>query len=336
MKTEYMSFPPPLQRSPLNTATERGSAHRFNWTHQPIDSSEPSLQGSYFFSLDRPAGCSNRMATNRSLRRSLPRPRRPSPRSAPTRLSTLTGARRRASAACPTPPTPRPSQRPTRAGARPPPRPTWPPAARLPARAAAGGTKARTGTVKVLKSSLLAVERQVCGYIVKTIIRTPFFCLQGHESDSASSAADFPQERAPLPRQKDQNKSLLDKLTQEKLDSKAKLGNKRNDLSSGASGRPPSQSVLPLHLLCLHSSFHSAASLITLTSCPVHAVPLYTFIIDIYFLHLFSHTRVSRSQRMLGEHPSSLTELHAQKRQVNLTASRPGSLLHSPPCMCLS
>lgn len=34
-------------------------------------------------------------------------------------------------------------------------------------------------------------------------------------------------------RQKDQNKSLLDKLTQEKLDSKSKFGKKRNDLSSG-------------------------------------------------------------------------------------------------------
>lgn len=34
-------------------------------------------------------------------------------------------------------------------------------------------------------------------------------------------------------RQKDQNKSLLDKLTQEKLDSRSKFGKKRNDLSSG-------------------------------------------------------------------------------------------------------
>lgn len=29
MKTEYMSFPPPLQRSPLNTTTERGYVHHF-------------------------------------------------------------------------------------------------------------------------------------------------------------------------------------------------------------------------------------------------------------------------------------------------------------------
>lgn len=52
-------------------------------------------------------------------------------------------------------------------------------------------------------------------------------------SDSVGSTTDFVHKRAPLPRQKDQNKSLLDKLTQEKLDSKSKFGKKRNDLSSG-------------------------------------------------------------------------------------------------------
>ncbi|CAB1328145.1 unnamed protein product [Coregonus sp. 'balchen'] len=60
----------------------------------------------------------------------------------------------------------------------------------------------------------------------------------GVESDSVSSTADFVQERAPQPhRQRDQNQnqSLLDKLTQEKLDSKTKTGNKPNDLSSDAS-----------------------------------------------------------------------------------------------------
>lgn len=55
----------------------------------------------------------------------------------------------------------------------------------------------------------------------------------GCESDSASSTAGFAQERAAPSHHKDQNQSLLDKLTQEKLDSKTKLGNKRNDLSSG-------------------------------------------------------------------------------------------------------
>ncbi|KAI3352504.1 hypothetical protein L3Q82_005455 [Scortum barcoo] len=60
-----------------------------------------------------------------------------------------------------------------------------------------------------------------------------------HESDSVSSTADFAQERAAMSRQKDQNKSLLDKLTQEKLDSKTKLGSKRNDLSSAYAWRTP-------------------------------------------------------------------------------------------------
>lgn len=39
---------------------------------------------------------------------------------------------------------------------------------------------------------------------------------------------------------------------------------------------------------------------------------------------------------MLGERPSSLTELHAQKRQVNDAASHPGCLLRSIPRMCFS
>lgn len=60
-----------------------------------------------------------------------------------------------------------------------------------------------------------------------------FVVSSGPVSDSVGSTADFVQRRAPLPRQKDQNKSLLDKLTQEKLDSKSKFGKKRNDLSSG-------------------------------------------------------------------------------------------------------
>lgn len=50
------------------------------------------------------------------------------------------------------------------------------------------------------------------------------------ESDSVSSTADFVQERAPPSLHKDPNQRLLDKLTQEKLDSKT---NKPNDLSSG-------------------------------------------------------------------------------------------------------
>ncbi|CAM9337839.1 unnamed protein product [Lampetra planeri] len=56
--------------------------------------------------------------------------------------------------------------------------------------------------------------------------------LGGQESDSVCSTVDFVQERAPPSCQKDPNQQLLDKLTQEKLDSKT---NKPNDLSSDAS-----------------------------------------------------------------------------------------------------
>ncbi|KAG7269443.1 hypothetical protein CRUP_032297 [Coryphaenoides rupestris] len=52
------------------------------------------------------------------------------------------------------------------------------------------------------------------------------------ESDSANSTAEFVQQRALQPRQKDQNQSLLDKLTQEKLSNKSKPGSKPSDLSS--------------------------------------------------------------------------------------------------------
>lgn len=64
-------------------------------------------------------------------------------------------------------------------------------------------------------------------------------CSSDRESDSVSSTVDFVQQRVGPSRQKDQNQSLLDKLTQEKLDSKTKLGSKRNDLSSAYAWRTP-------------------------------------------------------------------------------------------------
>lgn len=58
------------------------------------------------------------------------------------------------------------------------------------------------------------------------------------ESDSVSSTADCFQGRergrAPLAQPRGHNQTLLDKLTQEKLDSKTK-SSKTNDLSSGQS-----------------------------------------------------------------------------------------------------
>ncbi|XP_019717563.1 pericentriolar material 1 protein isoform X3 [Hippocampus comes] len=60
---------------------------------------------------------------------------------------------------------------------------------------------------------------------------------EGLESDSLSSTADFDQERAASSRHHDQH--LLDKLTQEKLDSKSKLGNRQDDISSAYAWRTP-------------------------------------------------------------------------------------------------
>ena len=75
-------------------------------------------------------------------------------------------------------------------------------------------------------------------------------CSSDRDSDSVSSTVDFIQERAAPTRQKNQNQSLLDKLTQEKLNSKTKPGNKRNDLSSGMDGNIPTGCYAPA-LICL-------------------------------------------------------------------------------------
>lgn len=60
--------------------------------------------------------------------------------------------------------------------------------------------------------------------------------VSGVESDSVSSTADYIQGRergrAPQAQPRGHNQSLLDKLTQEKLDSKTK-SNRPNDVSSG-------------------------------------------------------------------------------------------------------
>ena len=129
-------------------------------------------------------------------------------------------------------------------------------------------------------------------------------CSSDRDSDSVSSTVDFIQERAAPTRQKNQNQSLLDKLTQEKLNSKTKPGNKRNDLSSGMDRNIPTGYYAPA-LICLSnlSSF------------------LFSFahLSHVYFKsgsNYFVTFNLSYSQPMLGGHPSSLTELHAQKHQV--------------------
>ncbi|KAM9363528.1 pericentriolar material 1 protein [Symphorus nematophorus] len=187
IKTEYMSFPPPVQRSPLNTTTERGASgwlktsyvnntvqhHQSKMEHQESPPSSPTFTNRH----SRPQDFDR--ASQESFS-SMPDP------VDPTTITKTFKAGRKASAQ-----------------------------ANLASRSKTPNSKSRRRRSKGHKNS------------------------EGHESDSVSSTADFAQERAPLSRQKDQNKSLLDKLTQEKLDSKTKLGNKRNDLSSAYAWRTP-------------------------------------------------------------------------------------------------
>ncbi|KAM9399327.1 pericentriolar material 1 protein-like isoform 7-T10 [Salvelinus alpinus] len=189
VKTEYLSFPPPLQCSPLNTIDKRpqrqnegtGSrGHESGWLNvsqppAPITESPSPL-------LHRGANNTRPQAFDQAFQESsssMPDP------ADPTIITKAFRAGRKASAQ-----------------------------ARLASRDKTPNSKRRTRLAK--------------GHHKNT----------GVESDSVSSTADFVQKRVPQPhRQRDQNQSLLDKLTQEKLDTKT--GNKPNDLSSAYAWRTP-------------------------------------------------------------------------------------------------
>ncbi|XP_038568974.1 pericentriolar material 1 protein isoform X3 [Micropterus salmoides] len=188
IKTEYMSFPPPLQRSPLNTNTERGSA---GWVKPSYANNTVQHHQSKMEPQESPSS-SPTFANHRPRPQEFDRESQESFSSMPDHVDPTTitktfKAGRKASAQ-----------------------------ANLASRTKTPNSKSR--------------RRRSKGHNKNS---------EGHESDSVSSTADFAQERAALSRQKDQNKSLLDKLTQEKLDSKTKLGNKQNDLSSAYAWRTP-------------------------------------------------------------------------------------------------
>ncbi|KAM9857129.1 pericentriolar material 1 protein isoform 2-T2 [Aulostomus maculatus] len=189
IKTEYMSFPPPLQRSPLNSTmeTDRGAAGWLNTSysnntvliHPPkAEEVSPSSSPTMAHRRSRPQDYDQASLESFS---SIPDP------VDPTTITKTFKAGRKASAQ-----------------------------ANLASRSKTPGSKSR--------------RRRNKGHNKNS---------EGQESDSVSSAADFDQERAATSRQKDQNQSLLDKLTQEKLNSKTKLGNKQNDLSSAYAWRTP-------------------------------------------------------------------------------------------------
>uniref|UniRef100_A0A8C2ZV87 Pericentriolar material 1 n=1 Tax=Cyclopterus lumpus TaxID=8103 RepID=A0A8C2ZV87_CYCLU len=185
-KTEYMSFPPPLQRSPLNATTDRGpsgwlkTAYANNTVQHHRSKTEPqeSPSSSPTYASRHPRPQEFDRSSQESFS-SMPDP------VDPTTITKTFKAGRKASAQ-----------------------------ANLASRSKTPNPKSR--------------RRRSKGHNKNS-----------HESDSVSSTADFVQKRAALSHQKDQNKSLLDKLTREKLDSKTKLGNKRNDISSAYAWRTP-------------------------------------------------------------------------------------------------
>nr|XP_061840070.1 pericentriolar material 1 protein isoform X3 [Nerophis lumbriciformis] len=179
MKTEYMSFPPPLQRSPLNMAADRRAPAWPNHTglQHPTQTPPSSSAMPPHRCSQSPVECGR--ASGGSIS-SLP------DQVDPTTITKTFKAGRKASAQ-----------------------------ANLASRSKTPLSKSRRRRGKGLSKNNEA----------------------GRESDSLSSTADFHQERAVLSRHKDQH--LLDKLTQEKLNTKTKLGNRPNDHSSAYAWRTP-------------------------------------------------------------------------------------------------
>ncbi|XP_046900898.1 pericentriolar material 1 protein isoform X8 [Hypomesus transpacificus] len=197
-RTEYMSFPPPLQRSPLNTSTEKrpASQREPGWLNTSLPANTTTLHNHH-----PPANNTsihNRLQPQDSPSLSHPRPMGFDPQGSQESFSSLAD-----------PVDPTTVTKTFRAG-------------RKASAQASLASRDKTPTSK-------GRRRRSKGQPKNT----------GRESDSVSSAADVVQQRALKPRPRDLNQNLLDRLTQEKLDSKTKPGNKPNDLSSAYAWRTP-------------------------------------------------------------------------------------------------
>ncbi|XP_062333249.1 pericentriolar material 1 protein isoform X2 [Osmerus eperlanus] len=197
-RTEYMSFPPPLQRSPLNTSTEKRPARQREpgWLNTSLPANTTTSHSHH-----PPANNTslhNRLQPQDSPSLSHPHPMSFDPQGSQESFSSLAD-----------PVDPTTVTKTFRAG-------------RKASAQASLASRDKTPTSK-------GRRRRSKGQPKNT----------GRESDSVSSAADLVQQRALKPRPRDLNQNLLDRLTQEKLDSKTKPGNKPNDLSSAYAWRTP-------------------------------------------------------------------------------------------------
>ncbi|XP_049577180.1 pericentriolar material 1 protein isoform X3 [Syngnathus scovelli] len=188
IKTEYLSFPPPLQRSPLNATPDRRAT---GWNNNHVPNNAVPHQ---------PPPTGERTPSFSSLLFSPPPP--PPPQQ--WRHSPWTERESEASFSS------------------------------LPDRADP------TTVTKTFKSGRKASAQANLASRSKSRRRRGKGAHKnngGLESDSLSSTADLDQERAASARHKDQH--LLDKLTQEKLNSKKTPGNRPNDISSAYAWRTP-------------------------------------------------------------------------------------------------
>uniref|UniRef100_A0A8C8EH96 Pericentriolar material 1 protein C-terminal domain-containing protein n=1 Tax=Oncorhynchus tshawytscha TaxID=74940 RepID=A0A8C8EH96_ONCTS len=218
VKTEYLSFPPPLQCSPLNTVDKRpqrqnegtGSrGHESGW----LNVSQPPAP-----ITESPSPLPHRGANN-------------------TRPQAFDQASQESFSSMPDPADPTIITKAFRAGRK------ASAQASLASRDKTPNSKRRTRLGIFFKHMCKCLFLHISHFLPSICFVCFSFlaCVSpGVESDSVSSTADFVQKRVPQPhRQRDQNQSLLDKLTQEKLDTKTKTGNKPNDLSSAYAWRTP-------------------------------------------------------------------------------------------------
>ncbi|XP_073768642.1 pericentriolar material 1 protein isoform X31 [Danio rerio] len=197
LKTEYMSFPPPLQRSPLNNAEKRFQSHSDNLT----DANNSSwLNSSLNRSSQRPILTSDHpsQVEQNSLSSS------PVPHPSTSRDRSYIPDSQESMSSLPDRADPTTVTKTFRAGRK----------------AAAQASLASRDKTPNMKS------RRKRGRGQKNTASV--------DSDSVSSDSHFERERSNQVKYKELNQGLLDKLTQEKLDSKTK-NSKPNDLSSDVS-----------------------------------------------------------------------------------------------------
>ncbi|XP_073768821.1 pericentriolar material 1 protein isoform X34 [Danio rerio] len=201
LKTEYMSFPPPLQRSPLNNAEKRFQSHSDNLT----DANNSSwLNSSLNRSSQRPILTSDHpsQVEQNSLSSS------PVPHPSTSRDRSYIPDSQESMSSLPDRADPTTVTKTFRAGRK----------------AAAQASLASRDKTPNMKS------RRKRGRGQKNTASV--------DSDSVSSDSHFERERSNQVKYKELNQGLLDKLTQEKLDSKTK-NSKPNDLSSAYAWRTP-------------------------------------------------------------------------------------------------